>query len=39
LRSWQQAFEDYPIRTTRAIEQQLRASISSDKEKLRGLVG
>ncbi|KAK5195675.1 hypothetical protein LTR96_002436 [Exophiala xenobiotica] len=36
---WQQAFEEYRIPTTRAIEKQLRASASRDKEKLRGLVG
>lgn len=39
LQSWQQAFEDYPISTTRAIEKQLRANISNNKEKLRAVVG
>jgi hypothetical protein len=37
--TWQQAFEEYRIPATRAIEKQLRASASRDKEKLRGLAG
>ncbi|KAK6368091.1 hypothetical protein LTS17_009831 [Exophiala oligosperma] len=39
LTSWHQAFEEHRIPTTRAIEKQLRANASRDKEKLRGLVG
>lgn len=37
--TWQQAFEEYRIPATRAIEKQLRASAARDKEKLRALVG
>jgi len=39
LKSWNQAFEDYPISTTRTIEKQLRANVVRDKDKLRALVG
>ncbi|KIV76902.1 hypothetical protein PV11_08752 [Exophiala sideris] len=39
ISTWQQAFQDYRIPTTRAIEKQLRAGVSRDKEKLRALVG
>ncbi|EXJ83707.1 hypothetical protein A1O1_07331 [Capronia coronata CBS 617.96] len=39
IATWQQAFEEYRIPATRAIEKQLRASVTRDKEKLRALVG
>ena len=39
LSSWSQAFEEYPIVQTRAIEKQLRADIAHNKQKLRNLVG
>ena len=39
LSSWSQAFEEYPIVQTRAIEKQLRADIAHNKHKLRNLVG
>lgn len=39
LQRWQQAFEDHPISTTRAIEKQLRSSVANNRERLRGLVG
>ncbi|KAI1611875.1 hypothetical protein EDD37DRAFT_566157 [Exophiala viscosa] len=39
INTWQQAFQDHRIPTTRAIEKQLRAGVSRDKEKLRALVG
>lgn len=39
LSSWSQAFEEYPIIQTRAIEKQLRADIAHNKHKLRNLVG
>ena len=39
LQTWQQAFEDYPISTTRALEKQLRSNITNGKERLRSLVG
>lgn len=39
ITTWQQAFEQYRIPTTRAIEKQLRANAARDKEKLRVLVG
>ncbi|KAJ5248900.1 hypothetical protein N7468_000351 [Penicillium chermesinum] len=38
LNSWQDAFQ-YPIPTVRRVEQELRRDISSNKEKLRALVG
>ncbi|CAG8896592.1 unnamed protein product [Penicillium egyptiacum] len=38
LKSWQDAFQ-YPIPTVRRVEQELRRDISSNKEKLRALVG
>lgn len=37
--TWQEAFEQHPIPTTRALEKQFRANITRDKEKLRALVG
>lgn len=39
LASWSQAFEDYSIVHTRAIEKQLRSDIALNKQKLRNLVG
>ncbi|EXJ87583.1 hypothetical protein A1O3_04543 [Capronia epimyces CBS 606.96] len=39
ITTWQQAFEEYRIPVTRAIEKQLRASAARDREKLRALVG
>jgi conserved oligomeric Golgi complex subunit 1 len=39
LASWSQAFEDYSIVQTRAIEKQLRSDIALNKQKLRNLVG
>jgi hypothetical protein len=39
LSSWSQAFEEFPIVQTRAIEKQLRADIAHNKQKLRNLVG
>ena len=39
LQTWQQAFEQHPISTTRTIERQLRASVSNNRERLRVLVG
>jgi conserved oligomeric Golgi complex subunit 1 len=39
LASWSQAFEEYPIVQTRAIEKQLRSDIALNKQKLRNLVG
>jgi conserved oligomeric Golgi complex subunit 1 len=39
LQRWQQAFEDHPVSTTRAIEKQLRSSVANNRERLRGLVG
>ncbi|KIX09134.1 uncharacterized protein Z518_00212 [Rhinocladiella mackenziei CBS 650.93] len=39
ITTWQQAFEEYRIPTTRTIEKQLRSSAARDKEKLRALVG
>ncbi|KAL4884066.1 hypothetical protein BJY04DRAFT_183881 [Aspergillus karnatakaensis] len=38
LKSWQDAFH-YPIPTVRRVEQELRRDITSNKEKLRALVG
>ncbi|KAL4872066.1 hypothetical protein BDV12DRAFT_5931 [Aspergillus spectabilis] len=38
LKSWQDAFQ-YPIPTVRRVEQELRRDITSNKEKLRALVG
>jgi hypothetical protein len=38
LKSWHDAFQ-YPIPTVRRVEQELRRDISSNKEKLRALVG
>ena len=39
LQTWQEAFEEYPISTTRALEKQLRSNIRNGKERLRSLVG
>lgn len=39
LQTWQEAFEKYPVATTRAIERQLRASAANNRDKLRVLVG
>ncbi|KEF61474.1 uncharacterized protein A1O9_03040 [Exophiala aquamarina CBS 119918] len=39
ITTWQQAFEEYRIPTTRAIEKQLKSTAARDKEKLRTLVG
>lgn len=39
ITTWQQAFEEYRIPTTRTIEKQLKSSATRDKEKLRVLVG
>jgi heme A synthase len=39
ITTWQQAFEEYRVPTTRAIEKQLKSSATRDKEKLRVLVG
>ncbi|KAK5065277.1 hypothetical protein LTR84_001115 [Exophiala bonariae] len=39
ITTWQQAFEEYRIPTTRVIEKQLKSSATRDKEKLRTLVG
>ena len=38
LKSWHSAFE-YPLATTRQIEKALRADVSSNKDRLRTLVG
>jgi hypothetical protein len=38
LKSWKEAFQ-YPISSVRRVEQQLRQDISSNKDKLRALVG
>lgn len=38
LESWEEAFQ-YPVITTRRIEQQLRGDVTTNKEKLRTLVG
>ena len=38
LKSWQSAFE-YPLATTRQIEKALCADVSSNKDRLRTLVG
>ncbi|KAL5339697.1 hypothetical protein BJX70DRAFT_144740 [Aspergillus crustosus] len=38
LKSWQDAFQ-YPIPTVRRVEKELRRDITSNKEKLRALVG
>ena len=38
LKSWHDAFQ-YPIPTVRRVEQELRRDISSNKEKLRAVVG
>ncbi|KKA25381.1 hypothetical protein T310_0559 [Rasamsonia emersonii CBS 393.64] len=38
LKSWKEAFQ-YPIPTVRRVEQELRRDITSNKEKLRALVG
>ncbi|PGH00687.1 hypothetical protein GX51_05673 [Blastomyces parvus] len=38
LKSWQEAFQ-HPIPTVRRVEQELRRDISSNKDKLRSLVG
>ena len=38
LKSWEEAFQ-YPVITTRRIEQQLRRDAATNKEKLRTLVG
>lgn len=37
--TWQEALEVHPVSTVRALEKQLQASASRDKEKLRALVG
>ena len=39
LQTWQQAFEQHPISTTRTIEKQLRVNAANNREKLRILVG
>jgi conserved oligomeric Golgi complex subunit 1 len=39
LQTWQEAFEKHPISATRAIERQLRASVASNRDRLRSLVG
>ncbi len=39
MQTWQQAFEQHPISTTRTIEKRLRASVANNREKLRTLVG
>lgn len=39
ITTWQQAFQEHRIPTTRAIEKQLRSSATQDREKLRVLVG
>lgn len=39
VNTWSEAFEKYPIPTTRNVEKQLRSNVSQNKTKLRALVG